>query len=390
MDASVNRIPVSKDERALLVALRTGAQTQDEVRESLLELTLLVKTAGAIVIESMVFNREAPDAATVVGKGQLERIKALVAEKNIRLVVLDLNNIRPNQVRNLEETLKCRILGRTEIILDIFARRARSAESKIQVELAQLRYTLPRLKGLGGVLSRLGGGIGTRGPGEKMIETDRRHILRRITVLKKKLDKITRHRRLVRKSRSGQVRGAVVGYTNAGKSTLINFLARDDLFVEDRLFATLEAYTRSVFIADGKKVLLTDTVGFIRNLPANLVESFKSTLEEISEADFIIHVIDGASLDIGGSIETVNRELAALGVMEKPVIMYFNKIDGAADADRIRALMLGYPGSVAGSALTGEGLDLLLAEIARVHNELSPVSAVDEGVSITYEDESTD
>jgi GTP-binding protein HflX len=282
-------------------------------------------------------------------------------------------------VRNLEESLKCRILGRTEIILDIFARRAKSAESKIQVELAQLRYTLPRLKGLGGVLSKLGGGIGTRGPGEKMIETDRRHILRRITVLKKKLEKITRHRRLVRKSRSGQVRGAVVGYTNAGKSTLINFLARDDLFVEDRLFATLDAYTRSVFIGDGRKVLLTDTVGFIRNLPANLVESFKSTLEEISEADFIIHVVDGASPDIAGSIETVNRELAALGVMEKPVIIYFNKIDGVADADRVRSFMLKYPGSVAGSALTGEGLDLLTGEIARVHDSLSPGSAVEDG-----------
>ncbi|MBP7582542.1 MAG: GTPase HflX [Spirochaetes bacterium] len=371
MDASVNRIPVSPDERALLVALKIGAQRQEEVRESLEELKLLVKTAGALVVDALVFSRESPDPASAVGKGQLEQVRALVGSKDIRLVVFDLNSMKPNQVRNLEETLKCRVLGRTEIILDIFARRARSAESKIQVELAQLRYTLPRLKGLGGVLSRLGGGIGTRGPGEKMIETDRRHILRRITVLKKKLEKITRHRRLVRTSRSGQVLGAVVGYTNAGKSTLINLLARDDLFVEDRLFATLDAYTRSVFLDDERKVLLTDTVGFIRNLPANLVESFNSTLEEISGADFIIHVVDSCSSDIEGSIETVNRELASLESLRKPVLLFFNKMDAVRDMDSVRRAMAGHQGAVSGSSLRGDGIDVLKAELMRLHDEFA-------------------
>ncbi len=370
MDASVNRIPPSDDERALLVALNTADSRENEVRESLQELTLLVKTAGAIVVETRVFNRQALDAATVVGKGQLETIKTIVQEKDIRLVVFDINSLKPNQVRNLEEALNCRVLGRTEIILDIFARRAKSAESKIQVELAQLRYTLPRLKGLGGALSRLGGGIGTRGPGEKMIETDRRHILTRITVLKKKLDRITRHRRLVRKARSHQIMGAVIGYTNAGKSTLINLLARDDLFVEDRLFATLDSYTRSVFLGEGRKVLLADTVGFIRNLPHNLLESFNSTMEEIAEADFLIHVVDGSSSDIQGCLETVDRVLTALGVLPKHLITFFNKTDIVKNRHDLDRAILAHPGARWGSARTGEGIDELKLDLASLHDRL--------------------
>jgi len=235
MDASVNRIASSKDERALLIGVRIKTEDKKEVEYSIKELKLLVETAGAVFVDERIVNREKLDASYIVGKGFLDTIQEIIEEQDIKLIVFDLNNIRPAQIRNLEERLKCRVLGRTEIILDIFAMRARSAESKLQVEMAQLKYILPRLKGLGGVLSRLGGGIGTRGPGE----------------------------------RSRELTGAVVGYTNAGKSTLINRLAKDDLFVENRLFATLDSYTRKVFLEYGKISLLTDTVGFIRNLPAN-------------------------------------------------------------------------------------------------------------------------
>ena len=201
----------------------------------------------------MTVRRDSIDPAFIIGKGYVEKFRTMISELNLKLIVFDLNNIKPAQIRNLEEELKCRVVGRNEIILDIFARRARSAESKIQVELAQLRYILPRLKGLGGVLSRLGGGIGTRGPGETMLETDRRHILRRIDTLSSKLKHYREHRKRTRTARSGMLSGAVVGYTNAGKSTLINLLARDDLFVENRLFATLDSYTRSVYICSGCK-----------------------------------------------------------------------------------------------------------------------------------------
>ncbi len=358
MDASVNRISSAADQRALLVAVQQSADDPEEVRDSLDELTLLVATAGAIVVDTMVVKRASFDPAYLIGVGVLDRIKSINADCSIRLVVVDLNTIKPAQVRNLEEYLGCRVVGRTEIILDIFARRARSAESKIQVELAQLRYILPRLKGLGGVLSRLGGGIGTRGPGEKMLETDRRHIIRRISALKKKLYKISRHRQLVRKSRDRAFRGAVVGYTNAGKSTLINRLAKDDLFVEDRLFATLDSFTRTVYINDDTTILLTDTVGFIRNLPANLIESFQSTLEEIRHADFLVHVVDCTARSITGNRETVERELARLEAFDKPVLLFFNKAD-AATPEAIERIMIAHPSALVGSAATGSGIDAL-------------------------------
>lgn len=371
MDASVNRIPISKDERALLVGVSLRKENSLEAEESLKELKLLVRTAGAEVVESLSFVRDSVDASTLVGRGQLEKLNQLVKEHRITLVVFDLNNIKPGQIRNLEEMLRCRVVGRTEVILDIFARRAKSAESKIQVELAQLRYLLPRLKGLGGVLSRLGGGIGTRGPGEKMIETDRRHIERRISTLKRKLESISRHRRLVRSGRKGVVRGAVVGYTNAGKSTLINVLAKDDLFVEDRLFATLDAYTRSVYLDSTRRVLLTDTVGFIRNLPANLIESFKSTLEEISEADFLIHVVDLSSGDMTSSIRTVEMEITELKASDKPTIIFFNKLDLCPQRDLSQAIIKSSAMEISGSAITGEGIDLLKDAISKIYDEIT-------------------
>lgn len=375
MDASVNRIPSSADERALLVAIRLHGHDEETVLQSLEELVMLVDTAGAIIVEKLVLRRQSLDAAHLIGKGQIERISALIAEKRIRLVVFDMNAVKPAQIRNLETIFKCRVVGRTEVILDIFARRARSAESKIQVELAQLRYILPRLRGLGGVLSRLGGGIGTRGPGEKMLETDRRHILRRIARLNDRLEEIGEHRRLIRGGRSGQVRGAVVGYTNAGKSTLLNLLARDDLFVEDRLFATLDAYTRVVYLEKDKKTLLTDTVGFINNLPANLVESFKSTLEEIRNAHFIIHVIDITARNLPQNIRTVEKELAALECAGIPTILFFNKCDRAASGELVDTVRHRYAPAIAGSALTGEGIDDLKAAIIELYDRVTPLKS---------------
>lgn len=364
MDASVNRIVPVTDERAYLVGVRLPDQDIEDIGDSLQELSFLVLTAGGIVVDSTIVRRSAIDASTIIGKGHLETLKKFIAENSVKLVVFDLNMIRPAQIRNLEEFLKCRVIGRTEVILDIFAKRARSAESKIQVELAQLKYLLPRLKGLGEALSRLGGGIGTRGPGEKMLETDRRHIQRKINKLNDKLRKISKHRNLTRRSREGEVRGAVVGYTNAGKSTLLNYLAKDDLFVENRLFATLDAYTRSVYLDETRKVLLTDTVGFIRNLPANLIESFKSTLEEISNAHFIIHVVDINSRHIGGDIDTVEKELHSLGCLDKPTILFFNKTDAVINPDHIEAVAQRYSGSYTGSALTGDGIPELKDAIA--------------------------
>jgi GTP-binding protein HflX len=315
-----------------------------------------------------IVQRDKIDPAYIVGKGYLNTIESMILEQKIRLVVFDLNNIRPAQVRNLENRLKCRVIGRTEIIMDIFARRARSAEAKIQVELAQLNYILPRLKGLGGVLSRLGGGIGTRGPGEKMLETDRRHVLRRISTLKQKLIRIKKHRDTARKARRNELVGAVVGYTNAGKSTLINFLAKDDLFVEDRLFATLDSYTREVYLGESKKCLLVDTIGFIRNLPANLVVSFKSTLEEIQNADFLIHVADISSPDIQTNIATVYREIHDLGCENKPTILFFNKVDLLADEARANSTRNNYPGAIIGSMLRGGGRDELKSMILGIYD----------------------
>jgi GTPase len=363
MDASVNRIPSSKDERALIFGIRLRGDDAGFLANSLDELELLVKTAGALVIEKHIVNRDRIDPAYIVGKGYLERMVEMIRDHNIRLVVFDLNSIRPAQIRSLEDRLKCRVVGRTEIIMDIFARRALSAESKIQVELAQLKYILPRLKGLGGVLSRLGGGIGTRGPGEKMLETDRRHVLRRIASLNRKLVRIQKHRDTARKGRRNQFIGAVVGYTNAGKSTLINVLARDDLFVEDRLFATLDSFTRTVHLAEGTKCLLVDTVGFIRNLPANLIESFRSTLEEIQNASFLVHVVDISSPDMSTSIQTVRKELTELGCADKPTLMFFNKSDLLPDEAVINSMRNNFPGAVIGSAYKRTGLDELKSMI---------------------------
>ncbi|MFH0977383.1 MAG: GTPase HflX [Spirochaetota bacterium] len=367
MDASVNRIKSSTDERAFLLGIRILKINYDldELHDSLNELKLLVRTAGAVVIDTAIVKREKIDPAYIIGKGYLLKLQDLIRNNKITLVVFDINQLKPAQVRNLEEVLKCRVVSRTEIIFDIFAKRARSAEAHIQVELAQLRYILPRLKGLGGALSQTGGGIGTRGPGEKMLETDRRHIVKRISKLETRLKKISNHRSLIRKSRSDIVRGAVVGYTNAGKSTLINKLAKDDLFVEDRLFATLDSFTRIVYLEPEKKVLLTDTVGFIRNLPVSLIESFKSTLEEIKNADFLIHVVELTSKDIEKKIEIVDKELAELQCNNKPTILFFNKSDAVKEAN---VVLTKYHNALIGSAEKNIGISELKQKISEIFN----------------------
>lgn len=366
MDASVNRIASSKDERALLISIYIKGEDRERADYSLEELKLLVETAGAVIVDSMTVKRDGIDPTFIFGSGYIDIVSRLIEEKELKLIVFDLVNIKPSQIRNLEEKLKCRVIGRNEIILDIFARRAKSAESKIQVELAQLKYILPRLKGLGGVLSRLGGGIGTRGPGEAMLETDKRHIQRRIDVLKDKLKKYEEHRRRTRSARNSKFSGAVVGYTNAGKSTLINLLAKDDLFVENRLFATLDSYTRSVYITPEISILLTDTVGFIQNLPANLVESFRSTLEDIENSDFILHVVDINAPDIESNIKTVENELVQLKIEGKPVILFFNKTDAATE-NVINLIKHKYPDSISGSAKKITGIEQLKQSIIDIY-----------------------
>lgn len=361
MDASVNRIPTSKDERAYLLGIILPDDNKTEKHYSMQELRMLVHTAGGKTIAYKTINRKKIDSAYIVGKGYLEILKNYINENNIKIIIFDLNNIRPAQIRNLEEYLKCRVVGRTEIILEIFARRAKSSESKIQVELAQLNYILPRLKGYGGVLSRLGGGIGTRGPGEKMLETDRRHILKRISRLKKELNKFSKHRNEIRKNRTDSCKCSVVGYTNAGKSTLINRLAKDDLFVENRLFATLDSYTRKVYLSPEKTILMTDTVGFIKNLPTNLIASFKSTLEEISFSNIILIVADMNSPYLDEQLLAVNSELSNLEAHNKR-ILFFNKIDDAENS-RLQLLKAKYPEAIFGSAISGAGVDDLLAKL---------------------------
>ncbi len=374
MDASVNRIKSSKDERSLIIGLKMPEADLEQIRHSLDELRLLVSTAGGIVVDSMVIRRDKIDPGYILGKGYIDTIKKFIEEKNIKLVAFDMNNIRPAQIRNLEDVLKCRVIGRNEVIIDIFVKRAKSTEARVQVEMAQLQYILPRLKGLGGVLSRLGGGIGTRGPGEKMLETDKRHISRRLIKLKKELKKIQAGREGRRKSRSNELLGAVVGYTNAGKSTLINSLTKDDLFVEDRLFATLESYTRRLYLDEGKFTLLTDTVGFITNLPATLIESFRSTLEEIKSADYIIHVIDISSKNAANNISTVENELKNLECHNKPRLNFFNKIDLIKDEITINQISAKYPGSIIGSALDRNTLSPLKEKIINIYDSNKKLS----------------
>ena len=339
-------------ERCVIVGVSTRTVGRVETEEYLDELVLLADTAGAEVVARMSQDRERIDAATFIGKGKVDEIHNLIVEQGVQLVIFD-DDLNGVQVRNLEKILECKVLDRSGLILDIFATRAKSNEAKTQVELAQLQYFLPRLTRQWTHLSKQFGGIGTKGPGETQIETDRRAIRARISHLKEKLDRISQQRVTQRKGRSHHTRAALVGYTNAGKSTLLNLLSGSEVLVEDRLFATLDPTTRVVPLSPSIEMLMTDTVGFIRKLPHHLVASFKSTLEEITEADLLLHVIDISSKTFEEQIKVVNDTLGELGADERPTLMVFNKIDLLTDRTMLQSLAAEFPDSVFISAARG-------------------------------------
>jgi GTPase len=348
-------------ERIMLVGVTVPPSHEDDTERSLDELALLVDTAGADEVARVVQRRTALEPATFIGKGKAAELRELADDLDADTVVFD-NELTPAQQFNLEKILGRSALDRTAVILDIFAQNAHSQEGKAQVELAQLRYRLPRLRGRGTDLSQQGGGIGTRGPGETQLEVDRRRLVRRVHKLEADLRDIGRHRATQRKSqgRSRLSRVAIVGYTNAGKSTLLNRLTDAGVLVEDRLFATLDATTRRLDLPGGETVLLTDTVGFVRKLPHQLVEAFRSTLDVVVDADLLVHVVDSSSPDPGQQIDAVRTVLAEIDAASVPELLVFNKADAnPAEAARLVAAQ---PGSVAVSARSGDGVaDLLVA-----------------------------
>ena len=346
-----------QQERVILFAASTNAS--DDTEESVEELRELVKTAGAETVGVVIQNRENIHPGTYLGKGKIQELKEMVWESGATGVVCD-DELSPAQLKNLEDALDTKVMDRTMIILDIFAARAKTREGKIQVELAQLRYRAVRLVGLRNSLSRLGGGIGTRGPGETKLEVDRRRIHERISQLKSELQDVERHRDVVRKQReqSGTLTAAIVGYTNAVKSTLLNKLTGAGILAEDKLFATLDPTTRALTLPGGEKVLLTDTVGFIRKLPHHLVEAFKSTLEEARYCDVILHVVDCSNPQMDMQMHVVYETLRRLDIKDKEIITVFNKVDRP-DADTAcRDMSADY--KVKLSAKTGEGIEELL------------------------------
>ncbi len=314
-----------KPERAVLVGIILPGEKAEETKEHLDELAFLVNTAGGEVDKAFTQRMQKPDRSTFVGTGKLEEIQAYVKAECIDIVVFD-DELSPSQLRNIERELGVKILDRSNLILDIFAGRAQTAQARTQVELAQLQYLLPRLTRLWTHLERQQGGIGMRGPGESQIETDRRLILEKITLLKERLKLIDRQNETQRKNRGQLIRVALVGYTNVGKSTIMNMLSKSDVFVENKLFATLDTTVRKVVI-ENLPFLVSDTVGFIRKLPHHLVECFKSTLDEVREADILIHIVDISHPNFEDQIHTVNETLSDLGARDKPTIMVFNKID---------------------------------------------------------------
>ncbi|MDD5088822.1 MAG: GTPase HflX [bacterium] len=352
----------SGGERALLVGIHWPGDSAALTMEYMDELKMLAETAGAEVVGSEIVKRQKADPATLVGRGKVSELAEIAGEVSADLLVFD-EDLAPAQARNLEKGIGCRVIDRTGLILDIFARRARTREARTQVELAQLRYLLPRLAGAWLHLERQRGGIGMRGPGETQIETDRRIVRTRIRVLEEELKHIERVRHTQRKARSEVFRFALAGYTNVGKSSLMNALTKAGVFEENLLFATLDSTTRSLPFAAGQRAVLTDTVGFIRKLPPALVASFRSTLAEISEADCILHVVDVVSPSWPDQVAEVDKILAGMGLAGYQRIMVFNKIDIAADAQPGQMALQNYPAAQLVSARTGQGLDGLLAEM---------------------------
>ena len=316
---------IENEEPAVLVGLVQKDQTEPQVQEYLDELAFLAETAGAVTVKRFTQKLQHPDSRTFVGKGKLEEIKNYVQGKNIRIVIFD-DELSGSQITNIEKALDVKAIDRSDLILDIFARRAKTAQAKAQVELAQYQYILPRLRGMWKHLERLGGGIGTRGPGETEIETDRRIVRDKISLLRKRLAEIDKQSFTQRKDRGEFIRVALVGYTNVGKSTIMNLLSKRDVFAENKLFATLDTTTSKV-VFENTPFLLSDTVGFIRKLPHHLVESFKSTLDEVREADILLHVVDISHPNYEEQIGVVNKTLQDLKASEKPTLTIFNKMD---------------------------------------------------------------
>jgi GTPase len=353
-------------EKIVLVGVITPESDQDTVEESMDELALLVDTAGADVVARSIQRRDAPDPATFIGKGKAEEIRDLSYQVDSDTVVFD-EELSPAQQRNLEKIFGRTAIDRTAVILDIFAQNARTVEGKAQVELALLRYRLPRLRGRGSSLSQQAGGIGTRGPGETQLEVDRRRLMRRITHLEHELKNVAKSRITQRKARQRGRNFAVslVGYTNAGKSTLLNAITQAGTLTENRLFSTLDPITRRAELPGGERVLFSDTVGFVRKLPHQLVEAFRSTLDEVNDADLLVHVVDASASDPQAQIDAVHAVLSEIETNELPELMVFNKTDRLnSDSQReLTQLMQRYPGSVDVSGLTGRGIENLILTI---------------------------
>ncbi len=371
----------SNRERSILVGVTLQASGRERTREYLQELTLLADTAGAEVVAQIIQERHAIDAAFYIGKGKAEEIAFLVQEKDATLVIFD-DDLSAVQVRNLQKLFKVKILDRSGVILSIFASRARTREAKTQVELAQLQYMLPRLTRQWTHLSKQYGGIGTKGPGETQIETDRRVLRTRIGTLKEKLAQIDRERAIQRKGREHFTRIALVGYTNAGKSTVLNWFAAADVLAEDRLFATLDSTVRLVTLSPVHVVLLSDTVGFIRKLPHHLVASFKSTLDEVREADMLLHVVDVSHPLFEEQMTVVNETLDDIGAAGKPTIIVFNKIDRLANRNVVGYLTSNHPDAAFVSATRGIGMNALQERLITILD----AEVVEQEINVSHKD----
>jgi len=367
-------------QRALLVGTGIGARDVEAAEASLDELELLVDTAGALPVETVLQRRTTPDPATYIGSGKAAELAELARDLDVDLVVFD-DELTPAQQRNLEKQFEVDVVDRVALILDIFAQHAQSQEGMVQVELAQLRYRLPRLRGRGGQLSQQGAGggargglVGTRGPGETQLEVDRRRIQERVRKLERELATLGRTRATQRKARRRRDLStlALVGYTNAGKSTLLNRMTHADVLVEDRLFSTLDPTTRRLALPGGETVLVSDTVGFVQRLPHQLVEAFRSTLDEVVDADLLLHVVDGASPEADTQIDAVRTVLAEIDADRVPELLVVNKSD-VADPKRVAELVAGHPDAMAVSAATGEGVDELLRVVAARLRALVPI-----------------
>jgi GTP-binding protein HflX len=370
----------------VLVGVTAGGAARSQAEASLEELGLLAQAAGASVVGSLIQERARRDPATLIGRGKVQDVARLAGERQANLLLFD-EELSPAQQRNLEGAVKRKTLDRTQLILDIFARRARTREGRLQVELAQLGYLLPRLSGRGVLLSRLGGGIGTRGPGETKLETDRRRIRQRIQAVRREIEKVRRERRTrrVARRRAATPIVALVGYTNAGKSTLFSALTRQETAASDQLFMTLDPLVRRARLGPARHVLLVDTVGFIQKLPHGLVDAFRATLEEVVEADLLLHVADASAEDGLERQHAVEQVLGEIGAGERSPLLVFNKADRT-PAARATSLLASHPGSILVSALTGEGLDELRRELVRrldlVARTVSLRFAVDDGRGI--------